>query len=99
MMRKKLRRMRIKYPVTPLEGIEPIPRPGKKHNWNNHGSPMAKAIAFEICGLAPYEKKALELIKSNQERKCRRFLKKRLGNLTRTKRKQDALTAIAREQQ
>lgn len=96
-MRIKLRKMRVKYPVTPLEGIEPIARPGKKQSWSNHGSPMAKAIASEICGLAPYEKKAVELIKSGQERKCRRFLKKRLGNLRRTQRKQEALTAIAKQ--
>lgn len=97
MLRKKLKQMRIKYPVTPLTGVEILPRPGQKLRKATEETAMAKAIANEICGLAPYEKKGIDLIKRDQERKCRRFLKKRLGSMKRFKSKFAQLSELARQ--
>lgn len=97
MLRKKLKSMRVKHQVTPLVGLELIPRPNAKKREYTDEMKNAKAIVDEICGFAPYEKKAIDLIKRDQERKCRRFLKKRLGSLKRSKGKFAQLSEIARQ--
>ncbi|KAI5184390.1 large subunit ribosomal protein L36e [Nematocida homosporus] len=57
---------------------------------------VARNIAKEICGMAPYEKKALDFAKKGEEKKMKKFLKKRLGSLKMAKRKQDRLMATLR---
>lgn len=58
---------------------------------------MAKQIAKEICGYAPYEKKAMDLARMGKDKKMRKFLKKRLGSLRMAKRRQDTLTLAAKQ--
>ncbi|RVD92871.1 LSU ribosomal L36E [Tubulinosema ratisbonensis] len=97
MLRKKLNKLRVKYPVTPLTDIELVPRRGKKTHKLTEDMLNARAVANEICGLAPYEKKGVDLIKRDQERKCKRFLKKRLGSMKRSKAKFAQLSELARQ--
>ncbi|KCZ74596.1 hypothetical protein H311_04436 [Anncaliia algerae PRA109] len=97
MLRKKLKSLRVKYKVTPLTGVEQLPRPNQKKRVITDELKNVRAIVSEICGLAPYEKKAVDLIKRDQERKCRRFLKKRLGSLKRSRSKFDQLAELAKE--
>ena len=92
-MRIKLRKIRVKYQTTPLD-TKKTSKHHEKVQKRERSLVMAREIASEICGLAPYEKKATDLIKSDQERKCKRFLKKRLGSLRRAKRKQQELTEL-----
>lgn len=96
-MRIKLKKMRVKYQTTALEKDTGPNAPSKKNHKGDQASEMAKAIAFEICGMSPYEKKAADLIKSDQERKCKRFLKKRLGSLRRAKRKQEEISELIKQ--
>ncbi|KAI5191298.1 large subunit ribosomal protein L36e [Nematocida minor] len=58
---------------------------------------MAKSIAKEICGLAPYEKKAIDFGRRGEEKKMRKFLKKRLGSMKTAKRKQERLLSEMRQ--
>ena len=49
-----------------------------------------RKVIREVSGLAPYEKRVIELIKgggSNGPKRATRFLKRRLGSLKRAKRK------------
>lgn len=48
---------------------------------------LAKSIVKEISGFAPYELKAIEMLKRDEDKKCKRFLKKRLGKLGAAKKK------------
>ncbi|KAH9386202.1 large subunit ribosomal protein L36e [Nematocida major] len=57
---------------------------------------LAKNIAKEICGLAPYEKKAIDFGRRGEEKKMRKFLKKRLGSLRSAKRCQERLLSEMR---
>jgi large subunit ribosomal protein L36e len=57
---------------------------------------VAKDLAREICGRAPYEKRALDFAKRGEEKKMKKFLKKRLGTLRAAKRKQEELFTEAR---
>ena len=92
-MRAKLNKIKVSYKVTPLQKV--------KKEWSKKPSQslsVAKSIAFEICGLSPYEKKAYSLLKADESRKCGRFLKKRLGSLRRAKRKQEEIAKMIREE-
>lgn len=90
-MKTKLKKLHQKYATTPIKNLELIKRPYKKIGKATEDRRLAKSIAAEICGFAPYEKKAMDLLKRDQERKCKRFLKKRLGSLKRAKGKQAQL--------
>ncbi|OAG29400.1 large subunit ribosomal protein L36e [Nematocida displodere] len=52
---------------------------------------LATNIAKEICGLSPYEKRAIDFAKKGEDKKMKKFLKKRLGSLRVAKRKQERL--------
>jgi large subunit ribosomal protein L36e len=48
----------------------------------------------EVCAFAPYEKRVLELLKINKDKRALKFVKKRLGTHSRGKRKRDDLARI-----
>lgn len=96
-MRIKLNKLHVKHVVEPLVGVEKKPRAYKNGAKDPEALAMAKAIVNEICGLAPYEKKATDMIKRDQDKKCKKFLKKRLGSLRMARRKQEKLAEMARE--
>ncbi|KAG0438907.1 60S ribosomal protein L36-A [Dictyocoela muelleri] len=63
---------------------------------NNESFKLASQIVREVCGYAPYEIKAMDLIKKDMEKKCKKFLRKRLGSLKAAKKRIDLLTAELR---
>lgn len=85
------------YKVTPIVGMKRV-FTGKRTDYKlSEGAILAKNIAQEICGLAPYEKKAIDLIKKGSDKRCKKFLKHRLGNMNNTKKKLEYLNAKAQE--
>merc|ERR1712002_1308272 len=48
----------------------------------------------DVTGFAPYEKRCMELLKLNKDKRCLKFCKKRLGTHTRGKRKREEMTQI-----
>ncbi|XP_004206975.1 large ribosomal subunit protein eL36 [Hydra vulgaris] len=58
---------------------------------------FVRDIMQEVCGLAPYEKRAIELLKINKDKRCLKFIKKRLGTHSRGKRKRDELARINKQ--
>merc|ERR1712080_600837 len=44
------------------------------------------ALALEVCGLSPYQKRAVELLRIGKDKRCLKFLKHRLGKLVAAKR-------------
>merc|ERR1712176_1315777 len=52
----------------------------------------------EVMGLAPYERRGIELLRISKDKRCLRFLKKRLGAHVRAKRKREELSDIIASQ-
>merc|ERR1712168_1317965 len=48
----------------------------------------------DVTGFAPYEKRVMELLKLNKDKRPLKFCKKRLGTHTRGKRKREEITQI-----
>ena len=53
-----------------------------------------RSLIREVTGLAPYEKRVVELIKSNAPKRALKYAKKRLGGHVRGKAKKDELTEV-----
>uniref|UniRef100_A0A8C2T2A9 60S ribosomal protein L36 n=1 Tax=Coturnix japonica TaxID=93934 RepID=A0A8C2T2A9_COTJA len=45
----------------------------------------------EVCGFAPYERRAMELLKVSKDKRALKFIKKRVGTHIRAKRKREEL--------
>ncbi|KAK6334046.1 60S ribosomal protein L36 [Orbilia brochopaga] len=58
---------------------------------------FVREIVKEVAGLAPYEKRVIELIRNSKDKRARKLAKKRLGTFGRAKRKVDELTRVIAE--
>merc|ERR1712026_318675 len=72
--------------------LKPKVSRGKGHL--NKRVKFIRDVVHEVCGFAPYEKRALELLKINKDKRALKFVKKRLGTHTRGKRKRDDLSRM-----
>merc|ERR1712071_107265 len=75
--------------VTPMTKTSPkhsrrIRRVGKS-------AKMSREIIREVAGFSPYERRIMELLKVSKDKRALKFAKKRLGVLTRGKRKRDEM--------
>ncbi|CEH14898.1 60s ribosomal protein l36 [Ceraceosorus bombacis] len=59
---------------------------------------VIKSVVREVVGFAPYERRAMELIRNSKDKRARRFLKARLGTLKRAKNRMETLTSAIAEQ-
>lgn len=87
-MKRFYRKLRVAHQVTP---INPELVVKKKSYTPSENKIMSKKIAQEICGFSPYEKKAIDLLRKDEPKKARKFLKKRLGSMARAEKKFDTL--------
>jgi large subunit ribosomal protein L36e len=55
-------------------------------------------IVREVCGFAPYERRAMELLKISKDKRALKFCKKRLGTHLRGKRKREEMSATIQKQ-
>jgi len=74
----------IKNKLTP----RPAARKGKQTKHNK----FVRDIIREVVGHAPYERRAMELLKVSKDKRALKFLKKRLGTHIRAKRKREELS-------
>merc|ERR1711931_289738 len=58
---------------------------------------LIRDVVHEVAGFAPYEKRALELLKINKDKRALKFVKKRLGTHSRGKAKRDDLARIQKQ--
>merc|ERR1712217_499075 len=58
---------------------------------------LAKEVAREVCGFAPYEKRAIELLRNGLDKRALRICKRKLGTHTRGKSKVEDLGRFARQ--
>eukprot|EP01120_Amphizonella_sp_Union-15-10_P008482 TRINITY_DN3058_c0_g1_i1.p1 TRINITY_DN3058_c0_g1~~TRINITY_DN3058_c0_g1_i1.p1 ORF type:complete len:107 (+),score=23.67 TRINITY_DN3058_c0_g1_i1:120-440(+) len=59
---------------------------------------FAREVIREVSGFAPYEKRLLELLRNNQDKKSVRFAKRRLGTQNRAIRKKDEMTRALQQE-
>ncbi|KAM0725296.1 Large ribosomal subunit protein eL36 [Formica fusca] len=57
-------------------------------------SKFVRDLIREVTGYAPYEKRAMELLKVSKDKRALKFLERRLGTHIRAKRKQEELENI-----
>ena len=48
----------------------------------------------EVVGFAPYERRAQELLRIGKEKRCLKFLKKRIGSHDLAKKKREEMQAV-----
>ncbi|XP_003737729.1 60S ribosomal protein L36 [Galendromus occidentalis] len=57
-----------------------------------------RELVREVTGFAPYERRAMELLKVSKDKRALKFLKKRLGTHLRAKRKREELSNVLTQQ-
>ncbi|ELA41485.1 uncharacterized protein VICG_01469 [Vittaforma corneae ATCC 50505] len=87
-MKRFYRKRRVAHKVTP---INPEPVVKRKSFAISESKILARKIAQEVCGLMPYEKKAIDYIKKDDPKKAKKFLKARLGSMSRAEKKFETL--------
>merc|ERR1712170_103254 len=58
---------------------------------------FVRDIVREVCGFAPYEKRAIELLRISKDKRALKFCKKRLGAHLRGKRKREEMQAVIQQ--
>eukprot|EP00339_Tiarina_fusa_P008316 CAMPEP_0117040732 /NCGR_PEP_ID=MMETSP0472-20121206/28483_1 /TAXON_ID=693140 ORGANISM="Tiarina fusus, Strain LIS" /NCGR_SAMPLE_ID=MMETSP0472 /ASSEMBLY_ACC=CAM_ASM_000603 /LENGTH=92 /DNA_ID=CAMNT_0004751537 /DNA_START=20 /DNA_END=298 /DNA_ORIENTATION=- len=74
-------------------------RPATTKSVRGKRSLLAKQVAREVCGFAPYEKRAIELLRNSLDKRALRVCKKKLGTHKRAKAKVEELGRFARAAQ
>merc|ERR1712036_115394 len=73
-------------------------RQARKRGVNTKKNKFVRETVREVMGFAPYEKRALELLRVYKDKRCLRFLKKRLGAHIRAKRKREEMSGVIQQQ-
>ncbi|CAG7556846.1 ribosomal protein L36 [Fusarium equiseti] len=58
---------------------------------------FVREIVKEVAGLAPYERRVIELLRNSKDKRARKLAKKRLGTFGRAKAKVDELQRVIAE--
>ncbi|KUJ22832.1 60S ribosomal protein L36 [Mollisia scopiformis] len=58
---------------------------------------FVREIVKEVSGLAPYERRVIELLRNSKDKRARKLAKKRLGTFGRAKAKVDELQRVIAE--
>ncbi|KAG8180013.1 hypothetical protein JTE90_020968 [Oedothorax gibbosus] len=70
------------------------PRPSRRKGKLTKHTKFVRDIVREVCGFAPYEKRAIELLRISKDKRALKFCKKRLGTHLRAKRKREELSNV-----
>ncbi|CAD5227428.1 unnamed protein product [Bursaphelenchus okinawaensis] len=76
----------------------------KKVKANRHRGALSKKakitreVVRDITGFAPYERRAMELLRISRDKKALKFLKKRIGQHQRAKKKRDEMQQVITNQ-
>ncbi|EDV27017.1 60S ribosomal protein L36 [Trichoplax sp. H2] len=72
-------------------------RPSRRKGTTSKRVRFVRELVREVSGFAPYEKRVMELLKVGRDKRALKFIKKRVGNHTRSKRKRDELGRILQQ--
>ncbi|BFZ62681.1 ribosomal protein L36 [Saitoella coloradoensis] len=72
-------------------------RPSRRKGALAKRTSFVRDLIREVAGLAPYERRVIELLRNSQDKRARKLAKNRLGTFGRAKRKVDELTTVIAE--
>ncbi|KAK4116451.1 ribosomal protein L36e [Canariomyces notabilis] len=72
-------------------------RPARTKGHLSKRTQFVRSIVKEVAGLAPYERRVIELLRNGKDKRARKFSKKKLGTFGRAKAKVDELTRVIAE--
>lgn len=73
---------------------EVAPKISQRKGASSKRSTFVRSIVSEVSGLAPYERRLIELIRNAGEKRARKLAKKRLGTHKRAIRKVEEMTNV-----
>jgi len=73
-------------------------RPSRRKGTQTKHAKFVRDIVREVCGFAPYERRAMELLKISKDKRALKFCKKRLGTHLRGKTKREEMAATIQKQ-
>lgn len=79
------------HKVTPRT---PAARPSYRKGVKSQRTTFVRSLVREVIGLAPYERRIIELIRNSQEKRARKLAKKKLGTFGRAKAKCEDMTRV-----
>ncbi|KAK4500014.1 hypothetical protein PRZ48_008200 [Zasmidium cellare] len=82
------------HKVTPRQ---PKPRVSRMKGHLSKRTAFVRDVVKEVSGLAPYERRVIELLRNSKDKRARKLAKKRLGTFGRAKRKVDEMTKVIAE--
>ena len=65
------------------------PKPSRNKGKQTNHNKFVRDLVREVTGFSPYERRAMELLRISKDKRCLKFLKKRIGNHIRAKRKRE----------
>ena len=74
------------------------PKPCASKGKNTPHNKFIRDLIREVTGFAPYERCAMELLKISKDKRCLKFLKKRIGSHLRAKRKREEMSSVLQAQ-
>ncbi|OCK96740.1 60S ribosomal protein eL36 [Cenococcum geophilum 1.58] len=82
------------HKVTPYQ---PKTKISRRKGHLSRRTAFVREVVREVSGLAPYERRVIELLRNSKDKRARKLAKKRLGTFGRAKRKVDEMTKIIAE--
>nr|XP_048291364.1 60S ribosomal protein L36-like [Myodes glareolus] len=70
------------------------PRHSRRRGRLTKHTKFVRDMIREVCGFAPYERRAMELLKVSKDKRELKFIKKRVGTHIRAKRKREELSNV-----
>nr|ACN09999.1 60S ribosomal protein L36 [Salmo salar]ACN12346.1 60S ribosomal protein L36 [Salmo salar] len=93
--------MAIRYPMAvglskghPVTKNVTAPKHARRRGRLTKHSKFVRDMIREVCGFAPYERRAMELLKVSKDKRALKFIKKRIGTHIRAKRKREELSNV-----
>ena len=70
------------------------PKPSNNKGKQTNHNKFVRDLVREVTGFSPYERRAMELLRISKDKRCLKFLKKRIGSHIRAKRKREEVRLI-----
>ncbi|KAL2124537.1 hypothetical protein VTJ04DRAFT_902 [Mycothermus thermophilus] len=70
------------------------PQPSRRKGKLSKRTQFVRGIVREVAGLAPYERRVIELLRNGKDKRARKYSKRKLGTFGRAKAKVEELQRI-----
>ena len=72
------------------------PKPSKNKGKQTNHNKFVRDLVRDVTGFSPYERRAMELLRISKDKRCLKFLKKRIGSHVAAKRKREEVSFVFR---